>query len=261
MPAPWSSTMTPRPGKSGFNGRLHAFARYWRLPARPALPIGRAPRARMSAASAMLKRDAIAGRRFPSWSAFVAHLEAMEPGDCRPARASARRAKPADRAVCRGGWHASSSRAAARRSGSSAICVRKVRPDCAIDLDTDSYSVPWRLVGETSRSVLVVAGRVIVRHAGEVVADRPLCAGADDGSPIGPILPVWSGAGPTQEASGVDTVPALLRRSPDTRPSPEGVGDDRDRPRSPGSHAGPAQSSPRSGTSSMPCWMRRPARR
>jgi len=54
--------------------------------------------------------------------------------------------------------------------------VRKVRADCAIDLDTNSYSVPWRLVGETVQ-VVVFAGRVIVRHAGEVVADHPLCEG------------------------------------------------------------------------------------
>ena len=54
--------------------------------------------------------------------------------------------------------------------------VRKVRPDCVIDLDTNSYSVPWRLVGETVQ-VVVLAGRVIVRHAGEVVADHPVCEG------------------------------------------------------------------------------------
>ncbi len=54
--------------------------------------------------------------------------------------------------------------------------VRKVQADCAIDLDTNSYSVPWRLIGE-SVQVVVQGGRVIVRHAGAVVADHPLCAG------------------------------------------------------------------------------------
>ncbi|MDQ0564484.1 hypothetical protein QO004_006308, partial [Rhizobium mesoamericanum] len=54
--------------------------------------------------------------------------------------------------------------------------VRKVQADCAIDLDTNSYSVPWRLIGE-SVQVVVLAGRVIVRHAGQVVADHPLCQG------------------------------------------------------------------------------------
>lgn len=54
--------------------------------------------------------------------------------------------------------------------------VRKVQADCAIDLDTNSYSVPWRLIGE-SVQVVVLGGRVIVRHAGEVVADHALCRG------------------------------------------------------------------------------------
>jgi Mu transposase-like protein len=54
--------------------------------------------------------------------------------------------------------------------------VRRVQPDCAIDLDTNSYSVPWRLIGETVQ-VVVCAGRVVVRHAGAVVADHALCQG------------------------------------------------------------------------------------
>ncbi|ESX84931.1 hypothetical protein X756_24330 [Mesorhizobium sp. LSHC412B00] len=54
--------------------------------------------------------------------------------------------------------------------------MRKVQADCAIDLDTNSYSVPWRLIGE-SVQVVVLGGRVILRHAGEVVADHALCRG------------------------------------------------------------------------------------
>lgn len=54
--------------------------------------------------------------------------------------------------------------------------VRKVRSDCAIDLDTNNYSVPWRLVGETVQ-VVVLAGRKVIRHAGKVVADHPQCEG------------------------------------------------------------------------------------
>lgn len=41
--------------------------------------------------------------------------------------------------------------------------VREVQADCAIHLDTNSYSV--------------LAGRVIIRHAGQVVADHDLCRG------------------------------------------------------------------------------------
>jgi hypothetical protein len=53
--------------------------------------------------------------------------------------------------------------------------VRKVQADCAIDLDTNIYSVPRRLIGERVQ-VVVLAGWVINRHAGQVVADHPQCA-------------------------------------------------------------------------------------
>lgn len=54
--------------------------------------------------------------------------------------------------------------------------VRKVRSDCVIDLDANSSSVPWRLIGE-SVQVAVAAGRVVVRHAGAVVAEHLQCEG------------------------------------------------------------------------------------
>ncbi len=53
--------------------------------------------------------------------------------------------------------------------------LRERQADCAIDLDTNSDSVPW-LIG-ASVQVVVLGGRVIVRHAGEVVADHALCRG------------------------------------------------------------------------------------
>lgn len=51
-----------------------------------------------------------------------------------------------------------------------------MQADCAIDLDTNGYSIPWRLIGETMQ-VVVCAGRVVIRHAGAVGADHPLCEG------------------------------------------------------------------------------------
>ena len=39
--------------------------------------------------------------------------------------------------------------------------VRRVKTECTIELDTNSYSVPWRLIGET---VAVVVGRRAGQH-------------------------------------------------------------------------------------------------
>jgi hypothetical protein len=47
--------------------------------------------------------------------------------------------------------------------------VRRVRADCCIELDTNSYRVPWRPIGE-SVQVAVAGGHVTVRHAGREVA-------------------------------------------------------------------------------------------
>ena len=156
-----------------------------------------------------VKRNAIAGRRFASWSAFVAHLErwTREIADQRLHGTTGE--PPIARFVAEAG--------ALRPLGGRAPfgqlrdLVRKVRPDCAIDLDTNSYSVPWRLVGETV-SVVVLAGRVIVRHAGKIVADHPLCEGRRQWTTDPAHLAGLVGAGPTREAPASSaSPPALLR--------------------------------------------------
>jgi hypothetical protein len=47
--------------------------------------------------------------------------------------------------------------------------IRRVQADCAIEVDGNSYSVPWRLIGE-SVQVIVADGRVRVHHGDAEVA-------------------------------------------------------------------------------------------
>ena len=47
--------------------------------------------------------------------------------------------------------------------------TRQVQVDCAIEVDANSYSVPWWLIGE-SVQVVVADGRIRVCHAGQEVA-------------------------------------------------------------------------------------------
>ena len=54
--------------------------------------------------------------------------------------------------------------------------VRKVQADCAIEVDGNAYSVPWRLIGETVR-VTLAGGQLRVSHAGHEVAVHQRCAG------------------------------------------------------------------------------------
>ena len=47
--------------------------------------------------------------------------------------------------------------------------TRTVHADCAVVVDTNAYSVPWRLIGER---VVVSGGRVCVHHGPRVVAEH-----------------------------------------------------------------------------------------
>jgi hypothetical protein len=54
--------------------------------------------------------------------------------------------------------------------------VRKVQADCAIEVDGNAYSVPWRLIGERVR-VILAGEHLRVSHAGQEVAVPQRCAG------------------------------------------------------------------------------------
>ncbi|MFP5405617.1 MAG: IS21 family transposase [Gammaproteobacteria bacterium] len=192
-----------------FNGRLHAFARYWGFKPRACAPCRAQTKGKDERGVGYVKRNAIAGRRFPSWAAFVAHLERWT-REIADRRVHGTTGEPP---IARFAAEAGALRPLGGRApfGQLRDLVRKVRPDCAIDLDTNSYSVPWRLVGETV-TVVVLAGRVIVRHAGEVVADHLLCAGRRQWITDRAHLAGLIGAGSVREAPAPSTpLPALLR--------------------------------------------------
>nr|WP_314467963.1 IS21 family transposase [uncultured Novosphingobium sp.] len=157
-----------------FNARLHAFARYWGFSPRACAPYRARTKGKDERGVGYVKRNAVAGRRFVSWGAFVAHLDQWnrEIADVRV------HGTTGELPLVRFADEANALRPLGARApfGQLRDLIRKVRPDCAIDLDTNCYSVPWRLVGETVQ-VVVLAGRVIVRHAGEVIADHPMCEG------------------------------------------------------------------------------------
>ncbi len=157
-----------------FNDRLHAFARYWGFTPRACAPYRARTKGKDERGVGYVKRNAIAGRRFANWAAFEAHLDrwTREVADQRVHGTTGM--APAERFA----GEAEALRPLGGRApfGQLRDLVRKVQADCAIDLDTNSYSVPWRLIGE-SVQVAVLGGRVIVRHAGQVVADHLLCAG------------------------------------------------------------------------------------
>ena len=190
-----------------FNARLHAFARYWGFAPKACAPYRARTKGKDERGVGYVKKNAIAGRRFESWPAFEAHLDhwIREIADRRIHGTTG--IAPAERFA----EEAGTLRPLSGRApfGQLRDLVRKVQADCAIDLDTNSYSVPWRLIGE-SVQVVVLGGRVIVRHAGQVVADHGLCPGrrqriVDRGHLVG----VVGASGPIRSAPSLP--PALLR--------------------------------------------------
>jgi hypothetical protein len=133
-----------------FNARLHAFARYWGFTPRACAPYRARTKGKDERGVGYVKKNAIAGRRFESWAEFEAHLDrwTREVADQREHGTTG--VKPAER-------FADEEKALRPLAGRASFgqlrdLVRKVQADCAIDLDTNSYSVPWRLSSRVFRS-------------------------------------------------------------------------------------------------------------
>jgi hypothetical protein len=90
---------------------------------------------------------------------------------------------------------------------------RRVRNDCAVEVDGNAYSVPWRLIGERVE-VTVAAGQVRVRHGVREVAVHALAEGRRQRVIDAAHLDGVAGAGVTRarvELPGDPQSPALLR--------------------------------------------------
>src|SRR5689334_744506 len=148
--------------------RLHAFARHWGFRIRACAPYRARTKGKDERGVGYVKSNAIAGRRFASWAEMEAHLDGWT-REVADARIHGTTGEPPALRFQR-------DEAAALRplSGippflSARDLLRRVGADCAIEVDGNAYSVPWRLIGERVR-VTVSGGAVRVLHAGREVA-------------------------------------------------------------------------------------------
>ena len=151
-----------------FNDRFLAFSRYWGFTPRACAPYRARTKGKDERGVGYVKRNAIAGHRFDSIEALQAHLTRWmreisdtrvhgttgEPPLLRFERAEAAALKPLP---------AKAPFLQVRE------LTRKVHTDACIELDTNRYSVPWKLIGETV-TVLVAERQVRVLYAGQEVA-------------------------------------------------------------------------------------------
>lgn len=151
-----------------FNERFRAFAQHWGFKPRACAPYRARTKGKDERGVGYVKRNAIAGRSFASWSALEGHLAwwMREVADCREhgttGEAPLVRFEREEAAALQplGGrppFH------------QVRALQRRVQSDCCVEVDTNAYSVPWRLLGETVR-VVVAGGRVCIEHRGRQVA-------------------------------------------------------------------------------------------
>jgi transposase len=154
-----------------FNAKLLAFARHWGFRPRACAPYRARTKGKTERGVGYVKRNAIAGRSFASWEAFEAHLAGWE-RDIANARVHGTTGEAPMVRFARDEAAALQPRCDRPPFRTCRTLERRVRNDCAIEIDGNAYSVPWRLIGERVE-VIVAGGQVRVRHgASEVAAHR-----------------------------------------------------------------------------------------
>jgi transposase len=150
------------------NDRFRSFCRYWGVSPRACAPYRAQTKGKDERGVGYVKRNAIAGHAFASLDALQAHLDrwVREVADVRVHGTTGE--PPIER-------FERDERQALRPLPSKAPflqvreLVRRVHTDACIELDTNRYSVPWKLIGEQV-SVVVADREVRVLYAGQEVA-------------------------------------------------------------------------------------------
>jgi len=150
-----------------FSERFKAFAKHWGFTPRACAPYRARTKGKDERGVGYVKRNAIAGREFASWTELEAHLEhwMREIADVRVHGTTEER--PIDRFA--------RERAALRPIDGRPSFVqireyrRVVHTDLCVELDTNSYSVPWQHIGQEV-TVHVRDGVVSVHLAGTEIA-------------------------------------------------------------------------------------------
>lgn len=150
-----------------FNDRFNAFCRYWGVAPRACAPYRARTKGKDERGVGYVKRNAIAGHRFASLEALQAHLAhwMREIADVRV------HGTTGELPIQRFEREATALRPLPSKAPFLQVreLTRRVHTDACIELDTNRYSVPWRLIGEAV-TVVVAERQVRVLYAGQEVA-------------------------------------------------------------------------------------------
>ena len=157
------------------NSRFEAFCRHWDVRVRACAPFRARTKGKTENGVGYVKKNAIAGHAFESWAALEAHLARWqrEVADVRIHGTTG--VAPRERFELERG-HLRPIEGIVPFVQMREL-VRRVNAEGCIELDTNAYSVPWRLISETV-TVLVSADTVVVEYAGEEVARHAELSGS-----------------------------------------------------------------------------------
>jgi hypothetical protein len=151
-----------------FNDKLIAFAKHWGFRPRACAPYRARTKGKTENGVGYVKKNAIAGHSFASWEAFEAHLAKWE-HEVANVRIHGTTGEAPIARFERDEAHRLRQLGGRPPFGSLRELTRVVSNDCAVEIDTNNYSVPWRLIGERV-AVTVAAGEVRIRHGAREVA-------------------------------------------------------------------------------------------
>jgi len=158
-----------------FNERFQAFAKYWGFNPAACAPYRARTKGKDERMVGYVKRNAIAGRTFLHWESFKAHLEkwTAEIADLRVHGTVEER--PLERFL------RDEAKALKQLPNKPSFIqirelFRRVHVDACVEVDTNHYSVPCNLIGE-SVTVHVVGDMLKIFHRGAEVASHIVCEG------------------------------------------------------------------------------------
>jgi transposase len=190
-----------------FHPRLHAFAQHWGFRPRACAPYRARTKGKDESGVKYVKRNALAGRSFASWAALEAHLAAWmrEIADAREHGTTGE--------APRVRFERDEAKALQPLAGRPPFAptrelVRVVAADCCVEVDTNAYSVPWRLLGERVR-VAVTGDVVRIAHGAGEVAVHTLRRGRKERA-VDPAH--FAGIGRKAEPLGTEPIAATLLR-------------------------------------------------
>ena len=167
-------TLGSSEGKPRWNPTFEAFARHWGFEPRLCRPYRAQTKGKVESGVKYVKRNFLPGRVFRDLEDFNAQLAAWltEIADLRIHGTTHER--PIERFAGEAGLLA---QAASQPSFLQAMRRdRIVAEDWLVSIDSNRYSVPWRLIGKTVQ-VVRVGDRWHILHRGELVAEHPVLAG------------------------------------------------------------------------------------